>query len=396
MGSDLHAPLGQNRPAAKRKVSRFSPAIIFASIAAIGVIGLSVYALQGDEAIKQVASRNPPTPPAAEKPQSRDLAASQQTQGMPRSNPNSGANIQRTVTDNGSVVTKYTPRPRDGSGPVLIDAQRIGQDPRTAAIPNEALLEETPAGRLPIIGPDGTRPMDQYARPWSGARGNRIAIVVGGLGLSQTGTQRAIQQLPSGVTLAFASSGNSLPRWMQEARRKGHEILIQVPFEPFDYPANDPGPGTLLTRTAANDNLGRLHQAMSEITNYTGVMNYLGGRFLSDANALEPVLRDISKRGLLFLDDGSSAQSKTAIISKAIELPHAFGDLILDGQLQKEAILKKLDELERIATRKGTAIGIASAFDESVDAIRQWNEEASQRGIELVGIASLASDRAAP
>lgn len=365
-------------------------------MAAIGMIGLSVYALQGDEAIKQIASRNPPTPPATEKPQGRDLAASQQPQGMPRSNPNSGANIQRTVTDDGSVVTKYTPRPRDGSGPVLIDAQRIGQDPRTAAIPNEALLEETPAGRLPIIGPDGARPMDQYARPWSGARGNRIAIVVGGLGLSQTGTQRAIQQLPSGVTLAFASSGNSLPRWMQEARRKGHEILIQVPFEPFDYPANDPGPGTLLTRTAANDNIGRLHQAMSEITNYTGVMNYLGGRFLSDANALEPVLRDISKRGLLFLDDGSSAQSKTAIISKAIELPHAFGDLTLDGQLQKEAILKKLDELERIATRKGTAIGIASAFDESVDAIRQWNEEASQRGIELVGIASLASDRAAP
>ncbi len=63
--------------------------------------------------------------------------------------------------------------------------------------------------------------MDQYARPWSGARGTRIAIVVGGLGLSQTGTQRAIEALPEEITLGFAASGNSLQRWMQEARRGG-------------------------------------------------------------------------------------------------------------------------------------------------------------------------------
>ena len=399
LGTDLHAPLGQNRPAARRRARRFSPVVLISGTAILAVIGLSIFAMRGDDALKQVASNTPPAaqadtkqPPAGA---NRNAAAQQQT-GMPRSNPNSGANVQRTLTDDGSVVTKYTPRPRDGGGPVLLDAQRIGQDPRVAAQPVDALLEDTPQGRLPIVGPDGTRPMDQYARPWSGARGTRIAIVVGGLGLSQTGTQRAIQQLPPSVTLAFASTGNSLQRWMQDARRAGHEILVQVPFEPFDYPANDPGPGTLLVKTSPKQNLDRLHVAMGEITNYTGIMNYLGARYLSDANAMEPVLRDLQKRGLLFLDDGSSAQSKTATISKAIELPHAFGDVALDSELQKDAILKKLDELERIASRKGSAIGVASAFDESIDAIRQWSEEASRRGIEIVGVAALASESVEP
>lgn len=398
MGTDLHAPLGQNRPAARRRSRKFSFAIVFAAFAVAGILGLSLYAMRGDDALKQVASNVPPAskPEQTQPPSKPDQNAAQQSAGMPRSDPNSGANIERTLTDDGSVVTKYTPRSRDGSGPVMIGTQRIGQDPRMAAQPNDALLENSPHGRLPIVGPGGQRPMDQYARPWSGARGTRIAIVVGGLGLSQTGTQRAIRDLPPTVTLAFAVSGNSLQRWMQDARRAGHEILIQVPFEPFDYPTNDPGPGTLLTKMSPKDNLGRLHQAMGEITNYTGVMNYLGGRYLSDAGALEPVLRDISKRGLLFLDDGTSAQSKTAVVAKAIELPHAFGDLTLDGQLQKDAILKKLDELERIAGRKGTAIGIASAFDESIDAIRQWSEEVSQRGIEIVGVSSLASESVEP
>lgn len=311
---------------------------------------------------------------------------------MPRAEPRSGANVEQMVTGDGSVVTKYSPRPRDGSGPVLVDAMQVGQDPRMAALPNETLLEDSAYGRLPIVGPDGRRPMDQYARPSSGARGVRIAIVVSGLGLSQTGTQRAIAELPEEITLAFAASGNSLQRWMQEARRGGHEILLQVPLEPFDYPANDPGPETLLTSKPIARNIENLHKAMGEITNYTGIMNYLGGRFLSDPAAMEPVMRDIGKRGLLFLDDGTSAQSKTADVAKGTELPYAFADLQLDGQLNVDTILKKLDELERIARKNGQAIGIASAFDESVDAIAKWSEEASMRGIEIVGVAALSND----
>ena len=48
---------------------------------------------------------------------------------------------------------------------------------------------------------------------------------------------------------------------MQEARRGGHEILMQVPFEPFDYPNNNPGPDTLLISQPAAKNVEDLHKA---------------------------------------------------------------------------------------------------------------------------------------
>ncbi|MBY5649732.1 divergent polysaccharide deacetylase family protein [Rhizobium leguminosarum] len=394
MGTDLHAPLGRNRKTGRRRPGVLRLGRIAASLCLFAIGGFSLYtAFRGDglERTKPPADEQAATPPA-NTPQPPTATTGQAADGMPRADPRSGANVEQMVTGDGSVVTKYSPRPRDGGGPVLVDAMQIGQDPRMAAQPNEALLEETPFGRLPIIGPDGRRPMDQYARPASGARGVRIAIVVSGLGLSQTGTQRAIAELPEEITFAFAASGNSLQRWMQEARRGGHEILLQVPLEPFDYPANDPGPETLLTTKPAARNIENLHKAMGEITNYTGVMNYLGGRFLSDPAAMEPVMRDIGKRGLLFLDDGTSAQSKTAAIAKGTELPYAFADLQLDGQLDVNAVLKKLDELERIARKNGQAIGVASAFDESVDAIAKWSEEAAMRGIEIVGVAALSND----
>lgn len=396
MGTDLHAPLGQGRPPKTKRSWRGYKTIVCGGLVLVGVIALSIYVIREDDGLRRVAANVEQASPKDKSASSKEAdggAHSKQT-GTSSERIASGANIERMATDDGNYVTKYTPR--DRTGPLVIDAQRMGQDSRVAGQPNPDLLEETDAGKLPIIGADGLRPMDQYARPWSGERGARVAIVISGLGLSQTGSQKAIQQLPAGVTLAFAASGNSLQRWMQEARRKGHEILLQVPFEPFDYPANDPGPTTLLTENSAKDNLSLLHQAMARVTNYTGIVNYQGAHYLSDEKALRPVLQDVAKRGLLFLDDGTSSLSKTGSVSDAVKLPHAFADVVLDGQVQTQAILRKLDELGRIADRNGTAIGIAAAYDESIDAVRQWSEEATQRGIEIVGVSAIVRDKSEP
>lgn len=395
MNADLHAPLGQDRPPGRERGPRLSLARWSGLLITVGIVGLSFYT-----SLAPLPLTYQPAPEASidgSQPLLSGRRATPEAQrpgGLAAARPQSGANVETTTTSDGTVVTKYSPRPRDGQGPVLIDTPRIGQDPRMASTPNPDLLEDSPYGPIPTKGPDGLRPVDHYARPWSGARGPRVAIVVGGLGLSQTGTQRAIRNLPDSVTLAFAATGNSLQRWMQDARQQGHEILLQVPFEPFDYPANDPGRGTLLTTGSAKDNLANLHQAMARISNYTGVMNYMGARFLSDPNAFEPVARDVAARGLLFLDDGSSARTLTGEYAKALGMPYAFGDLQLDAQLEELAILQKLDELERIARRKGSAIGIGSAFDETIGAITKWSEEAAARGIEIVGVSAIATETA--
>ena len=397
MPSDLRKPLLGRQKKSAGINRRFSVIMALSVLAFFSIVGLSVYTAlspgnlqktaSGPDAQPQLADKTPETA-LAEVTAPGDAAVLQPQSGR------SGANINRETMPDGNVVSVYSPRPREGDGPVLMSGQTYGQDPRMATRPNEELLEETAFGRLPVVGADGLRPMEQYARPWSGARGTRVAIVVGGLGLSQTGSQKAIRDLPPEVTLGFAASGNSLQRWVQEARRQGHEILLQIPLEPFGYPGTNPGPDTLLAGDPAKVNIDRLHRSMTKITNYTGIMNYLGGRFLAEQAALEPVMRDIGKRGLLFLDDGSSAQSLSGGIAKAISAPQGFADILLDGEVTEASILRKLDELERIARRSGQAIGVASAFDESVAAISKWSREAGGRGIEIVGVSALVSGQA--
>lgn len=283
----------------------------------------------------------------------------------------------------------------DGSGNsvvVIRDPSAVGQNLRVAHLPDRALVEDGPDGPLPVRAADGRRPFDVYARPWSGARGARVALVIGGLAVSQTGTQDAIRKLPAEVTLGFAPQGNSITRWMQEARRKGHEIVLQLPLEPFDYPNVDPGRNTLTVEASPEENIERLHWVLARTTNYTGVMNYMGARFSSDAEALGPVMDDLGKRGLLYLDDGSSARSQAEELALKNGVPFAAADSAIDGVRDRGEILKKLDELERTARAKGFALGTGSAFDVTIDTVTGWVNEAKKRGVEIVPVSALAND----
>jgi polysaccharide deacetylase 2 family uncharacterized protein YibQ len=258
---------------------------------------------------------------------------------------------------------------------------------RATAAPLDQLVETTAFGPVPKIAEDGLRPMDAYARPPMVEpydRVPRIVIIVGGMGISQTGTSKAIRDLPEDVTLAFAPYGGSLGRWAGRAREAGHEILLQVPMEPIGYPKKNPGEHTLLTSAGGAANAENLQWAMSRITSYTGVMNYMGARFLADQQATRSLLEELVGRGVFFLDDGSSGQSTAAATGNAVRAPVVTADLTIDKRRSSRQIEKQLENLEQIARTKGIAVGVASAFPTTVRTIAAWIPLARERGIALV------------
>lgn len=285
-----------------------------------------------------------------------------------------------------------TPGMAEGNVVVVQNAHQSGQDQRVAHLPEQALVEQSPTGPLPVRGADGLRPMDAYAVGWSGARGARIALVIGGLGLSQTGSMEAVDKLPPEITLGFAPQGNSLQRWMQAARQNGHELVLQLPMEPFDYPRVNPGRNTLTVDDGARKNQASLLWALSRMTNYAGVMNYMGARFTSETEAFSPVLGEIGRRGLYYLDDGTSARSQADRIAGSDAVPFAAADILIDAAQERGAILDRLDELERTARANGSAIGTGSVFAVTVDAVAEWANEVKKRGIEIVPVSALVRD----
>jgi polysaccharide deacetylase 2 family uncharacterized protein YibQ len=258
---------------------------------------------------------------------------------------------------------------------------------RLAPAPDQRLVEPGPYGMLPRIGPDGARPSRVYARPVPPhlEPGPRIAIVVGSLGIGQTATAEAIARLPPAVTLAFAPYGDDVERAVAKARSEGHEVMLQVPMEPFDYPDSDPGPHTLTTRARKEENLDRLHWVMGRFPGYVGMVNLMGAKLTADAAALEPILREIASRGLFFLDDGAS--SRSVVASGTFEtVPTGRAHLVLDGVARPEAIDAELKRLEETARRNGLAIATASARPVTIERIALWAKELESSGIRLVPV----------
>lgn len=264
---------------------------------------------------------------------------------------------------------------------------------RLPAVANAGLVERFDANSfVPVLGPGGERALDAYARPVE--RGTvlagqpRIAIIVGGMGLSQTATQRVIDQLPGAFTLSFAPYGNSLSRWTMRARQAGHEYLIEVPMEPFDYPNNDPGPHTLQVGLDTQANLERMHWALSRVQTPIGLMNYMGGRFASDDAALTPIVRDAIGRGLMVVDDGRSARTRLAAVASEDE-PAIRADVVIDARTERQAIDNRLVQLESMARQRGSAIGVASALPLTLTALEDWASSLADKGIALVPVSSL-------
>lgn len=269
------------------------------------------------------------------------------------------------------------------------------QDRASAHLPDPELIERGATGVIPKKSADGLRAMDVYSKQpeTSGNFGvARVVIVIGGLGISQTSTQQAIRELPENVTLAFAPYGNSLARWMQDARKAGHELLLQVPMEPLDYPTNDPGPHTLKADVDLQENLANLHWSMSRITNYVGITNYLGNKMLQQPAGLAPVFAEIANRGLLFFEDGSVQNSVGEGVALKELLPYARADILIDNVRSRSAIFKKLDELSKQAKRTGLAIGVGNAFPETISLVSEFARKAKENGIEITPVSAIVKD----
>lgn len=270
--------------------------------------------------------------------------------------------------------------------------QIVSNDRRKPGTPDSELIEKSEFGPLPKIGSSGLRPLDAYSAAPSQIGPARVAIVLGGLGISQTGTQNAIEKLPSSITLAYSPVGNSLQRWMQMARKQGHEIALQLAMQPLGYPSINPGRLTLTNSASDGKNIEILRRSLGRVTNYPVVMNYLGAQFLNDEEKLRPILEELKQRGLGWLDDGTVQATKSLDLSEEIRLPHANANFVLDGRRDASKIRAQLSALELYARRRGFAIATATAFPDTIKELAKWAKVASKNGIQIVPLSNLIRD----
>ncbi|HET7681107.1 MAG TPA: divergent polysaccharide deacetylase family protein [Xanthobacteraceae bacterium] len=402
MADDLNTPLGQGKkPKRNITLPAFLPQALAAALG-LCLAGFLLFAATADdpmggEPVAVVAVE--PAGKAGEdaQPPVKVVTPSRYDGPDAASGPEAGGQTVTIIDGTSGKREEVTLPATPGSPRAGNPNPPAGNDsaPSAPSAPNPRLIETSRHGGIPKIGADGSRPSEAYARPVKAAAekpdGPRIAIVVSGLGIGTSGTADALAKLPGPVTFAFAPYSANIEQLAARARNEGHEVLLQVPMEPFDYPDNDPGPQTLLTGSDAGQNIDRLHWLLSRFQGYVGISNYMGARFTASEPALAPVLRETAKRGLLYLDDGTSPRSLAGQIAGANRLAFAKAEVVIDAVPTATEIDRALARLEAAARERGIAVGIAGALPVAIERIAKWTKAAETRGFTLVPISAVAN-----
>jgi hypothetical protein len=305
------------------------------------------------------------------------------------------------MPESGSAVT---------SAPALAAVPVASVVPKAAmAAPDPTLLEpaaDYPGRNLPLIGPGNRTPMVVYAAPFDGAdKHPRVALVISGAGLDQDQTLHLLNDLPGAVDVAFSPymPENLDDQFATRARQTNHECLQSVPMEPTGYPLSEEGARSLLTGADNEQNRQNLEWALSRLPACVGATGasdgQMGERFAQTGQGFADLLAEMSKRGLLYVDPRTGAPALATASGTNVRVV----DMVIDQSPNADATVtadmidQRLAALERLATVRGSAIGLAGPPKPILlERIAVWAHALAAHGVTLVPVSATPGPPAPP
>jgi len=257
------------------------------------------------------------------------------------------------------------------------------------------MIDVTSEGlRLPRISADGWMPWIAYSRRFDPAGPPaRLGLLMMNVGADEPLMQRAIDDLPGEVSLAFLPGTPDLPRWLGRARERGHETYLMLPLEDPSGPA-ERGLKTIETSADTAENLRRLRAAMARGEAYVGFVVRSPGPVPQSEATLRPLIKEIADRGLAVVEVNPTAD--TAVLHRlTVELGagYARSASVLDYKLAGNGVAGSLDRLvawigeSTAGQTRRHAFGVAQPDSETIDAIVAWHKRpALPKTVSLVPI----------
>ncbi len=249
--------------------------------------------------------------------------------------------------------------------------------------PPQPPIDKTAIGAPPPRFANLVTPKKDAVKPAADVKTAKLAVVINGLGLSQTATDAAITKLPPAVTLAFSPYTRNLKKWIEKAKAGGHEVLIELPMESKEFPAQDPGPLGLLTTIEAKENALRLDAILKDAGDAVGVLDSDGSKFRESEQHISAVFTKLKEKNLFYVQGEPGVRVGETTVATAI------ADVVLDERPFRAAVDARLDYAERIAKYQGSAVASLGAKPVSFERLVLWLEQAQKKGVQIAPISEV-------
>lgn len=216
---------------------------------------------------------------------------------------------------------------------------------------------------------------------------NKIVIIIDDMGMDRKRTKEAMA-LPAPVTFAWLPYATHIQPLVDESKVAGHEAIVHVPMEP-ERASIDPGPTVLKIGMNADELKVMLDKNLSAFTGYVGFNNHMGSKMTQDAQAMQVVMAEAARRGILFVDSRTAPDSVADQTAAALGVAHAARDVFLDHYEDIASVRAALQKMEVVAHKQGYAIGIGHPKDNTLAALREWIPTLAARGFEMVPVSAI-------
>ena len=255
---------------------------------------------------------------------------------------------------------------------------------------NPLISEKTTEGTIPVVGQDGTKAWNYYAKPFADSgKQPMIAVIITGLGQNKLVTEHSLA-LNENFTLSFSPYAKDIDKWAASARLAGHEVMLDLPVEPTNFPAADPGPYGLLTSKPPEENEEKLRWLMSRITTSVGFVTPRNERYTASVEHVKLLLQSLANRGIMIVLARNTSKDEVAEVLENSTAENLVANFIIDEDMSEATIQAKLASMEQLAVKQGYAIGIAQSYPLTIAQLRAWSDTLSAKGILLVPVTAIA------
>ena len=160
------------------------------------------------------------------------------------------------------------------------------------------------------------------------------------------------------------------------AYRGGRDVMLHLPMEPkysTGYTADDAGEGVLLLGFSISRIREELRKNIMALPHVVGVNNHMGSKFMENEETVKTVMKELKARDLYFVDSLTTPNSRGYSVAKRLGVKVLNRDVFIDQKGRgKEYTIERIDELVRIARKKGLAVGIGHPYPQTIDALAEY------------------------
>ena len=221
-----------------------------------------------------------------------------------------------------------------------------------------------------------------------------IGIIIDDIGYRVREDLRAIS-IPGSIAYAIMPHSPHARAMSELALKNGKIVLVHLPMEAIIKEKNRfLGPGALILDMTRDQFVNTLQSNLRSLPEAVGVNNHMGSLLTQHPGHMKWLMDILNQNSKFYIDSVTSRESVASDIAREKNVPYLRRDVFLDNIKEVPYIQAQLQELIRVAKRRGSAIGIGHPHPETIQVLTSELQHVENYGVRLVSLEELVKPRA--